>query len=117
MTDVSAAPAASVARPPYRADHVGSLLRPKAVKEARKRFFEEKSIEADELHAAEDEAIRAAVKAQQDVGLPVVTDGEIRRTYWHYDFLRMLDGIDLEHREKEAIQRSEERRVGKGWRV
>jgi 5-methyltetrahydropteroyltriglutamate--homocysteine methyltransferase len=104
MTDVSAAPAASVARPPYRADHVGSLLRPKAVKEARKRFFEEKSIEADELHAAEDEAIRAAVKAQQDVGLPVVTDGEIRRTYWHYDFLRMLEGIDLEHREKEAIQ-------------
>lgn len=103
MTDTNA-PAAHVARPPYRADHVGSLLRPKTVKDARKRYFDEKSIAAEELRAAEDEAIIAAVKAQQDVGMPVVTDGEIRRTYWHYDFLDQMIGIDLEHREKEAIQ-------------
>ena len=98
------APAASVARPPYRADHVGSLLRPQPVKEARRRFYDEKAIGADELKAAEDEAIVAAIREQENVGLPVVTDGEIRRTYWHYDFLDMLTGVSLEKREKEAIQ-------------
>lgn len=97
-------PAPSVARPPYRADQVGSLLRPQLVKDARKRFFDEKNISAEELRAAEDEAIISVIKAQEDVGMPVVTDGEIRRTYWHYDFLDGLEGINLEHREKEAIQ-------------
>lgn len=93
----------SVARPPYRADHVGSLLRPQSVKDARKRFYEDRSIGADELKAVEDEAIRKAVRAQEDAGLPVVTDGEIRRSFWHYDFMGGLTGLELETRE-EGVQ-------------
>ncbi len=92
----------AIAKPPYRADHVGSLLRPETVKQARNRFFEEKSISAAELKAVEDAAIRDVVKLQQEVGLPVVTDGEIRRSFWHYDFMGALTGLDLEEREPEG---------------
>lgn len=88
---------------PFRADHVGSLLRPPAVHAARKRYFEEKSIAADELKAAEDEAILASIRMQEEVGLKAVTDGEARRSFWHYDFMGMLDGFDLEERE-EGVQ-------------
>jgi len=88
----------SVAKPPYRADHVGSLLRPEPVKEARKKFFEDKSISAEELKAVEDAAIIDLIKMQEDVGLPVVTDGETRRAYWHYDFMGMLTGLDMEEK-------------------
>ncbi len=88
----------SLAKPPYRADHVGSLLRPAAVKEARKRFYEDHAIDAAELKAVEDEAIRDAVKMQQDAGLLAVTDGEYRRSFWHYDFMGALTGFDLEER-------------------
>ena len=95
--------AATVAQPPYRADHVGSLLRPQSVKDARKKFYDDKSIGAEELKAAEDEAIRDAVKMQEDAGLPVVTDGEIRRSFWHYDFMGGLTGLDLEERD-EGVQ-------------
>lgn len=102
MTEASAVPS-TVARPPYRADHVGSLLRPQAVKDARRRFYEEKSIGAEELAAAEDEAIRAVVKVQENAGLPVVTDGEIRRSFWHYDFMGGLVGLDLDERD-EGVQ-------------
>lgn len=84
--------------PPFRADHVGSLLRPTAVKEARKKFYEEKSIPAEELKAVEDAAIADIVKMQQDAGLKVVTDGELRRTFWHYDFMGGLTGLDLVER-------------------
>ena len=84
--------------PPYRADHVGSLLRPDSVKAARKRFAE-KSISADELKAVEDEAIRDVVKLQESVGLQVVTDGEIRRSFWHYDFMQDLVGFEFEERD------------------
>jgi 5-methyltetrahydropteroyltriglutamate--homocysteine methyltransferase len=79
-------------KPPYRADHVGSLLRPAPVKAARKRFAE-KSISAEELKAVEDEAIRDTVRMQESVGLNVVTDGETRRSFWHYDFMDSLDGF------------------------
>lgn len=96
-------PKAGIARPPYRADHVGSLLRPQSVKDARKRFYEDKAIDAEELAAVEDEAIRAVVKAQENAGLPVVTDGEIRRSFWHYDFMGELSGFDLEERD-EGVQ-------------
>lgn len=94
---------ATVARPPYRADHVGSLLRPEPVKQARKRFHEDKAIDAEELREVEDEAIRGVVKLQEEAGLPVVTDGETRRSFWHYDFMGMLDGFDMEERD-EGVQ-------------
>ncbi|GIX13403.1 MAG: 5-methyltetrahydropteroyltriglutamate--homocysteine S-methyltransferase [Paracoccaceae bacterium] len=88
---------------PFRADHVGSLLRPPQVREARRRHFEEKTLSAEELRAIEDEAIRGLVAMQQDIGLPVVTDGEVRRSFWHYDFMGALEGIELVERE-EGVQ-------------
>lgn len=93
----------TVTRPPYRADHVGSLLRPDSVKAARRRFFDEKSIDAAELKAVEDEAIREVIELQEDVGIPAITDGEIRRSFWHYDFMGDLTGLDLEQRD-EGVQ-------------
>ncbi|MCB1465468.1 MAG: 5-methyltetrahydropteroyltriglutamate--homocysteine S-methyltransferase [Nitratireductor sp.] len=90
-------------RPPYRADHVGSLLRPEKVKAARKRFYDEKTISAGELKAVEDEAIREAIAMQESVGLTCVTDGEMRRSFWHYDFMGELTGFDLEER-NEGVQ-------------
>lgn len=87
--------------PPFRADHVGSLLRPAAVTAARKAFFEEGSISRAELTAIEDAGIVEAVKMQESVGLKVVTDGEIRRSFWHYDFMGGLTGFDLEQRDPE----------------
>lgn len=79
-------------RPPFRADHVGSLLRPRVLHEARaKRRSGE--IGADELTAVEDAAIRDVVAMQDNVGLQTVTDGEFRRTAWHMDFIYQLGGI------------------------
>jgi 5-methyltetrahydropteroyltriglutamate--homocysteine methyltransferase len=94
---------AAVSKPPYRADHVGSLLRPPAVKEARRRFYEDKSIGAEALAEAEDAAIRDAIRFQEEVGLLAVTDGEMRRSFWHYDFMGGLAGLDLEERD-EGVQ-------------
>lgn len=82
--------------PPFRADHVGSLLRPDSVIEARKKFYgDEKTITADELRAVEDAAISDVIRMQEDLGLQVVTDGEFRRYFWHYDFMGMLTGFEL----------------------
>jgi 5-methyltetrahydropteroyltriglutamate--homocysteine methyltransferase len=81
--------------PPFRADHVGSLLRPAELLRAREAFAEGR-IDAAELRGVEDEAIRAAVRMQEDVGLRSVTDGEFRRTTWHMDFIYQLDGITKE---------------------
>ena len=78
--------------PPFRADHVGSLLRPPALLEARDGFAQGR-ISADELRAIEDEAIRDVVRMQEEVGLRSATDGEFRRTSWHMDFIYQLDGI------------------------
>ncbi len=89
--------------PPFRADHVGSLLRPLPVRDARRQYFEENAITAEELRAIEDEAIRDQVKLQQDAGLLAVTDGEMRRSWWHYDFMGLLTGMELEER-GEGIQ-------------
>jgi 5-methyltetrahydropteroyltriglutamate--homocysteine methyltransferase len=72
--------------PPFRADHVGSLLRPKELVEAREKK-QRGEISADALRQTEDKAIRDVVKLQEDVGLKVATDGEFRRTFWHVDFL------------------------------
>ena len=87
------------AHPPFRADHVGSLLRSGAVKQARRQHFEEHAISHDELAMVEDAAIREAIALQEAVGLPVVTDGEIRRSFWHYDFMQDLDGFKFVERD------------------
>ncbi len=89
--------------PPFRAGHVGSLLRPETVKEARKAHFEAGTMSAEELSAVEDAAIRDAVRMQEDVGLQAVTDGEYRRSFWHYDFMGGLTGLELEERD-EGVQ-------------
>jgi 5-methyltetrahydropteroyltriglutamate--homocysteine methyltransferase len=80
------------ATPPFRADHVGSLLRPPELLTARAQF-KQGTLAAEQLRAVEDDAIRAAVQLQQEVGLRAVTDGEFRRTYFHVDFLTQLDGV------------------------
>ena len=80
-------------KPPFRADHVGSLLRPPELLQAREHFAQQR-ISADELRAVEDDAIREIVRVQEDVGLQSATDGEFRRTSWHMDFIYQLDGID-----------------------
>lgn len=78
--------------PPFRADHVGSLLRPPRLLEARERRATGE-IDADELRAVEDDAVRDVVRMQRDVGLRSATDGEFRRTSWHMDFIYRLGGI------------------------
>ena len=78
--------------PPFRADHVGSLLRPRALLEAREKK-KNNQIGAAELATVEDQAIREAVKLQEDVGLHCVTDGEFRRTFWHLDFLEQFANV------------------------
>ena len=96
---------AVVQAPPYRADHVGSLLRPASVMEARKKFYtDDPSISAGELKAIEDKAIVDAISMQEDLGLQVATDGEFRRYFWHYDFMGMLTGFDMELRQSEGVQ-------------
>ena len=87
--------------PPFRADHVGSLLRPAAITDARRRHASAE-ITAWDLKAIEDEAIPELIRMQEEVGLKAVTDGEARRSFWHYDFMGMLDGLDLEERDPEG---------------
>ena len=78
--------------PPYRADHVGSLLRPPELLRAREDHAAGR-IDDEALRAIEDDAIRDVVRMQQDVGLQSATDGEFRRASWHMDFIYPLDGI------------------------
>jgi 5-methyltetrahydropteroyltriglutamate--homocysteine methyltransferase len=78
--------------PPFRADHVGSLLRPRAVLQAREDAARG-VISSDDLRAVEDDAIRDAVRMQEDIGLRSVTDGEFRRTSWHMDFIYEIAGV------------------------
>jgi 5-methyltetrahydropteroyltriglutamate--homocysteine methyltransferase len=78
--------------PPFRADHVGSLLRPPALTQGRSDFKAGK-IDAAALHAIEDAAIIDAIELQRSAGLQSVTDGELRRTSWHMDFIYQLAGI------------------------
>jgi len=87
-----------MAPPPFRADHVGSFLRPARLRDAREKFFAG-SLPADELRAIEDSCIREVVKAQENVGLKGITDGEFRRTYFHVDFLEKLDGVETHYGE------------------
>jgi 5-methyltetrahydropteroyltriglutamate--homocysteine methyltransferase len=78
----------------YRADHVGSLLRPAALKEARAKRAKGE-IDDAALKAVEDREIQAIIKKQEDVGLELVTDGEFRRSWWQFDFYKGLDGVEL----------------------
>lgn len=79
-------------RPPFRAEHVGSLLRPPEVLKARAALLDGR-LDAAGLRAVEDEAIRAAVRRQEEIGLKGVTDGEFRRGSWHMDFLYRVGGV------------------------
>jgi 5-methyltetrahydropteroyltriglutamate--homocysteine methyltransferase len=80
-------------KPPFRADHVGSLLRPAALREARARYAKGE-IDAGALRAVEDRAIEDVIRKQEAVGLQSITDGEFRRSWWHLDFLWGLDGVE-----------------------
>jgi 5-methyltetrahydropteroyltriglutamate--homocysteine methyltransferase len=79
--------------PPFRADHVGSFLRPQALLDTREKFRKGELSRAD-LRKAEDTAIRDIVRFQEDLGLRGITDGEFRRTYFHVDFLEQLEGVE-----------------------
>ncbi len=78
--------------PPFRADHVGSLLRTAPLKQARSKHAQG-ILTAAELKEVEDREIEKVIKKQQDIGLKVATDGEFRRSWWHFDFFKGLDGV------------------------
>jgi 5-methyltetrahydropteroyltriglutamate--homocysteine methyltransferase len=106
----ASADAIAKARPPFRADHVGSFLRPKALLEARA-AHQEGRIGAAELRAAEDVAIRDVVRFQEELGLKGITDGEFRRTFFHTDFLLQLDGIEEQGGMEVAFQHAQGKEV------
>jgi 5-methyltetrahydropteroyltriglutamate--homocysteine methyltransferase len=81
-------------KPPFRADHVGSFLRPAAIKEAREKR-EKGQISAEELKKVEDREIENVIRKQEEVGLQLASDGEFRRSWWHFDFYGMLDGVEI----------------------
>src|SRR4029434_457132 len=81
-------------RAPFRANHVGSLLRPPELRLAREKH-QKSEITAAQLREVEDRCIRDAVKMQEDVGMQGITDGEFRRTLWHADFLSQIDGVKV----------------------
>jgi 5-methyltetrahydropteroyltriglutamate--homocysteine methyltransferase len=87
-----------VKKPPFRADHVGSLLRPRAIAEARAG-----GITGEALKQIEDREIPKLIRMQEEVGLKVVTDGEARRAFWHYDFMGMLDGLEIIETHNDAL--------------
>ena len=87
--------------PPFRADHVGSLLRPAALKDARARHGK-KEINDAQLKEVEDREIEKAIRKQEEIGLKLATDGEFRRSWWHFDFYRGLGGVEL-YNTKEGI--------------
>ena len=91
----SSAPATAApgSRPPFRADHVGSLLRPPELLRAREDYAAGR-ISAEDLRDAEDSAIREVVRRQEETGLRAATDGEQRRESWHMDFIYQLGGIE-----------------------
>src|SRR5436190_3793786 len=79
---------------PFRADHVGSLLRTTPLKEARAKK-EKNEITAAQLKEVEDREIAGVIKKQEEVGLKLATDGEFRRSWWQFDFYKGLDGVEL----------------------
>ncbi|HLL26256.1 MAG TPA: cobalamin-independent methionine synthase II family protein [Xanthobacteraceae bacterium] len=89
-------------KPPFRADMVGSLLRTAPLKDARAKH-EKGEISDETLKAVEDREIEKIVKKQEEAGLQLATDGEFRRAWWHFDFLKHLDGVEL-YDTREGIQ-------------
>ena len=85
--------AETVTKAPFKADHVGSLLRPESIHNARKKFSEGE-ITAEQLREVETTEIKRVVDKQIEIGLELVTDGEFRRRFWHSDFLEHLNGIE-----------------------
>jgi 5-methyltetrahydropteroyltriglutamate--homocysteine methyltransferase len=81
-------------KPPFRADHVGSFLRPAALKQARAKH-EKGALSAAELKTVEDREIEGVIGKQEEIGLELATDGEFRRSWWHFDFFGMLDGVEI----------------------
>jgi 5-methyltetrahydropteroyltriglutamate--homocysteine methyltransferase len=81
-------------KPPFRADHVGSLLRPPELREARAARAEDR-LDPAALRAVEDRCVRDAIATQRETGLRAVTDGEYRRAFWHFDFLARLGGVEM----------------------
>jgi 5-methyltetrahydropteroyltriglutamate--homocysteine methyltransferase len=102
-------------KPPFRADHVGSLLRPAALKEARERRAKGE-ISAAERAVVEDREIERVIKKQEEIGLRGITDGEFRRSWWHLDFLWGLDGVER-YVMDQGIAFSGERTRAEGARV
>jgi methionine synthase II (cobalamin-independent) len=99
-------------QPPFRADHVGSLLRPQKLLGARARRARGEA-SAEELRAVEDDCIRAAVRKQEEIGLQGITDGEFRRTFFHVDFLERLQGVTVsESGFKASFRRDDGTEVG-----
>ena len=80
--------------PPFRADHVGSLLRPPELLRAREQH-QQGTLSAESLRQIEDSSIRGVAKLQEEIGLQGITDGEYRRTIWHADFLRQIEGVSV----------------------
>ena len=81
-------------KPPFRADHVGSILRSAAIKEARARR-ESGAITAAQLKEIEDREVGKIIRKQEEIGLKLATDGEYRRSWWHFDFFGMLEGVEI----------------------
>ena len=81
------------ATPPFRADHVGSLLRPQVLKDARARWGRGE-ISAEQLKDVENRAIRELIAKEEALGLQAITDGEFRRSFWHLEFLEELSGVE-----------------------
>ncbi|HEU5275564.1 MAG TPA: 5-methyltetrahydropteroyltriglutamate--homocysteine S-methyltransferase, partial [Xanthobacteraceae bacterium] len=81
-------------KPPFRADHVGSILRSAAIKEARAKHEAGKMTDA-QLAEVEDREIEKIVRKQEEIGLKLATDGEYRRSWWHFDFFGMLEGVEI----------------------
>src|SRR5918995_5115019 len=79
---------------PFRADHVGSLLRTAPLKEARAKHVKGEIKDA-QLKEIEDREIEKVIRKQEEIGLKLATDGEFRRSWWHFDFFGMLDGVEI----------------------
>ena len=94
-------------KPPFRADHVGSLLRPQALLDQRIKWIK-KEIPLSELRKHEDQHIKHAVKLQEDAGLQAITDGEYRRESFHYDFISKVEGVDAKWDWDAALRQGQE---------
>jgi 5-methyltetrahydropteroyltriglutamate--homocysteine methyltransferase len=102
--------------PPFRADHVGSLLRPQDLKAAREQH-ERGGITQEQLTSIEDAAIERIIAKQAELGLRSATDGEFRRAMWHFDFLERLDGVESFHSDHGIAFKGGIETKGKGLRV